>query len=81
MTERFVFQPNRVDALTLGRPWEVETDAVASICRAEANGELFSGGLRARLQIRTDYTTELFVTYGVDRKVLELTRLLGLDRH
>ncbi|MFE7718398.1 hypothetical protein ACFU44_05085 [Nocardia rhizosphaerihabitans] len=68
---RLVFVPNRLDALTGGKRWEVPLSRVRALGRQSPDGGLFSGGLRTRLHVDTDSGTELFVVGKLD-EVIEI---------
>lgn len=72
---RLKFQPNAFDALTGGKAVDLPF-AGLDFGRSEAAwslGNLFSGGLRARLAVRLpDGSEELFVVNGLDRVISDL---------
>jgi len=80
-TTRFVFQPNRVDALTKGRPWSVGYSDVTEIGVQERENDLPIAGraakLRRRLRIGTRSGVELFVVNGVEEVVARLHEVAG----
>ena len=75
------FTPNFFDIRTGGLPWSAPLSSVAGFGKEPGSftlGNLFSGGLRARLAVDlNDGTRERFVVNGLDAKIAELTALLG----
>ena len=87
VTNRQVFyQPSRVDTLFRQKRWERPLDAVTGIeivarkRRAPEDGiDVFAGGMRDRLGIRTEEGVEVFVVNQLETRVIELHKLgLGL---
>lgn len=72
---RLTFAPNAFDALLGGRPVDLPLEGL-TFARSPAEfrvGNLFSGGLRARLAVTTpDGVTELFVVNGLDQVIRDL---------
>jgi hypothetical protein len=83
VTDRRVFyQPSRVDTLFRQKRWERPLDGVTNIevvdrPRAPGDGvDVFAGGLRDRLGIRTEDGVEIFVVNRLEQKMAELGELL-----
>jgi hypothetical protein len=63
---RLIFEPNRIDAATKGRPWSASLDSIEGVGTDSPNGNLFSGGVRTRLRLDLDDgRSEYFVVNGV----------------
>ncbi|MFF0544723.1 hypothetical protein ACWEVD_12350 [Nocardia thailandica] len=75
-SRRLLFTPNRLDAATGGRRWEVPLEQVRGLGRENPDGGLFSGGLRTRLRVDTDTGAELFVVGEVDEVIAVLQAAL-----
>lgn len=68
--ERLIFEPNRLDAATKGRPWSTLLDAIQCVATESPDGNVVSGGLRTRLRLDlVDGTTELFVVNDLESVV------------
>jgi hypothetical protein len=73
---RVLFQPNRFDA-RLGREvWERPLDAVTGIETVGRDANVFTGGPRKRLGIRTADGYEVFVVNRLEKKEDRLRELL-----
>lgn len=67
---RLLFEANRVDAATGGRPWSVPLDHIRSVGRQPRDGNRLNGGLRDRLKLDlADESVELFVVNRLDTAV------------
>lgn len=69
---RLLFVPTHLDSITGGKRWELPLAQLRSVGRQDADGGLFSGGLRTRLRLDTDAGTELFVVNDIDEVIAEL---------
>ena len=78
VTNRRVFyQPSRVDTLARQKRWERPLDAVTDIEIVDRDGaDVFAGGMRDRLGIRTADGIEVFVVNQLEKKMAELRELL-----
>src|SRR5258708_1196187 len=63
LTDRqLIYEPNRFDAVTKGRPWSATLASIQAVSTEGRNGSLFSGGMRTRLRIELETgSTEYFV--------------------
>ena len=69
------FSPHRLDALLRAKRLRIElADVEAVQVKAKDGSDLFGGGLRDRLQIRTPDNTFVFVVNRVDERIEELKR-------
>lgn len=70
------FTPNRIDALTGGKPLVLERSTVEGVSVADrtADGGPFSGGLRRRLAVSTSTDEVHFVVDKVEERVAEVRR-------
>ncbi len=72
---RVLFQPNRID-VGLGRKvWECPLEGVTAVETVGRDAQLFAGGPRKRLGIKTADGEEVFVVDRLQRKEEELLRL------
>jgi|tagenome__1003787_1003787.scaffolds.fasta_scaffold18850988_1 hypothetical protein len=70
---RVFFQPGRVDGMLRARRWVKPLDAVTGLEVVDRDGaEVFAGGMRRRLGIRTADGVEVFVVNGLEEKIPEL---------
>jgi len=78
VTDRRVFyQPSRIDTMTRQARWDCPIDSVTGIEEVDRDGgDIFAGGLRRRLGIRTAAGVEVFVVNDLDKKMPELRDLL-----
>lgn len=75
---RLIFQPNRIDAATKGQPWSASLAAIEGVSTEAPDGNLFSGGLRTRLQLSmSGGDSELFVVNGADAAVQVIQEHIG----
>jgi hypothetical protein len=78
---RIFYQPSRVDTLFRQKRWEKSLDEVTDIEVVDrphgADGvDVFAGGLRDRLGIKTADGVEIFVVNRLEQKIAELRALL-----
>ena len=66
---RLIFQPHRFDAALNGQSWSSSLEQVREVRTELSDGGLLTGGVRTRLLIRTDGSTDLFVVHHVDDAV------------
>jgi hypothetical protein len=77
---RVFFQPSRVDTLFRQRRWEKQLGAVTGVELIGRDGEeVFAGGMRERLGIRSADGVEVFVVNGLETKIAYLRNLYGLE--
>lgn len=75
---RLIFQPNRFDAVTNGRPWSAPLAGIERVSTEAPDGSPFSGGLRTRLRLDlSDGDTEFFVINGIDTAVQKIQDGIG----
>jgi hypothetical protein len=75
---RVFFQPSRIDTLFLEKRWERPLQAIRGFEIVDRDGaEVFAGGMRDRLGIRTEDGLEVFVVNKLERKIGELRALVG----
>ena len=76
--QRILFSPHRIDALTGGKQWSVESANVSEVGvepKGSGKASKLGGGLRDRLRIRTsDGGEELFVINKLEAEVLPKLR-------
>ena len=77
--QRVFFQPNRIDAVIGGKPWECPLTAVTEVEIIDRDRTVLAGGMRERLGIQTGDGTEIFVVNDLKKKIVELRKLLGLS--
>jgi hypothetical protein len=86
---RLAFEPNRLDAVTRGRPWQTPLGAIAAVGSQAPDGKApdgkapggkaQSGGLRTRLRLDlSDGSVELFVVSRPDEVVKAIKGAAGL---
>lgn len=73
---RLLFQPNRFDAATGKKPWELPLDQVVDIEPVDRELTATAGGSRRRLGIKTSSGVEIFVVNNLMTKMDELRGLL-----
>jgi hypothetical protein len=73
---RLLFQPNRFDAATGKKPWELPLGDVVDIEPVDREPTAAAGGSRRRLGIRTSSGVEIFVVSNLKTKMSELRGLL-----
>lgn len=75
---RVFFQPSRIDTLFREKRWERPLQAIEGFEIVDRDGaEVFAGGMRDRLGIRTEDGLEVFVVNKPERKIGELRALVG----
>jgi hypothetical protein len=80
VTDRRIFyQPSRVDTLFRQKRWEQPIDAVTGIEIVGRDADdLFAGGMRERLGIRTADGVEVFVVNRLEESIARLRGILGV---
>lgn len=76
--ERFLFVPNRMDAVLGGSPLEIRTDTITDVSVSPPKysvGELFSGAWRSRLAVTADSAQYLFVVNKLELTIQKLKQL------
>jgi hypothetical protein len=73
---RVFFEPSRADKAVGAKRWERPLADTAGVDVVGPDGELFAGGMRKRLGIRTTSGVEVFVVNKLDQTMAELTELL-----
>lgn len=75
---RIVFRPHVLDRVTGGKGFTAPLSAVTGVSKAPKDGQLFSGGLRDRLQIELgDGSVHHFVVNQLDQTIEEELRALA----
>jgi hypothetical protein len=74
---RIFFQPGRVDALFRERVWEKKLEEIDGFETVGPDGEVFGGGMRERLGVRSGDELEVFVVNKLERKLGDLRALTG----
>jgi hypothetical protein len=73
---RVFFTPSRLDAVFSKKPWELPVDAVTGLEVVGKDGtDVFGGGMRDRLGIRTADGVEVFVVNKLDERLADLRPL------
>jgi hypothetical protein len=72
---RIFFQPGRVDTLFRERIWQKARDEIDGFETVGPDGEVFGGGMRERLGVRSGDELEVFVINKLDRRLGELRAL------
>jgi hypothetical protein len=74
---RIFFQPGRVDALFRERVWQKTVEEIDGFEIVGPDGEVFGGGMRNRLGIRSGDELEVFVINKLEKNLGELRALSG----
>jgi hypothetical protein len=75
---RIFFQPSRLDRAVAAKRWECPVGDVVSLETVGKDAEIFAGGTRERLGIRTGDGLEVFVVSKLEQTMTQLRPLLGL---
>ncbi|MGC5258063.1 hypothetical protein ACPXCG_17095 [Gordonia sp. DT218] len=78
-SDRIVFLPHRLDALTGGRQWAAMVEQVVRVSVEPKGGDTFGGGLRDRLRVDTDTGCALFVVNKVAQVRSEMAAALDVS--
>jgi hypothetical protein len=73
---RAFFQPSRLDRVVGGKRWESPRDEVVGIEVVDRDSDIFAGGMRKPLGIRTTSGDEVFVVNKLDKTAARLRELL-----
>jgi len=73
---RLFFEPSRADRAVGARRWECALGDTAGLEVIDRDSEVFAGGMRKRLGIRTKDGIEVFVVNRLEQTMAELSRLL-----
>jgi hypothetical protein len=74
---RIFFQPGRADALLRERVWQKPVEEIDGFEIVGPDGEVFGGGMRNRLGIRSGDELEVFVVNKLEKKLGDLRALTG----
>jgi hypothetical protein len=73
---RVLFQPSRADRAVGAKRWESPLDDAVGVETVDPDGEVFAGGMRKRLGIRTTSGVEVFVVNKLEKTIAQLSQLL-----
>ena len=76
---RVFFQPSRADRAALAKPWGSPVKGVTGIEIVPPDSEIFAGGMRERLGIRTSDGVEVFVVNKLQQTADKLRGILGVS--
>jgi hypothetical protein len=73
---RVFFEPSRADKAVGAKRWECSLADTNGVDVVGPDGELFAGGMRKRLGIRTTNGVEVFVVNKLEKTMAQLSQLL-----
>jgi hypothetical protein len=78
--QRVFFEPSRADKAVGAKHWECSLPDAAGVEVVGPDGEVFAGGMRKRLGIRTKDGVEVFVVNKLEKTMAQLSQLLPPER-